>query len=94
MKNIKVKWDDYYQILPIYGRITNVPNHQPDDHDMQGTKLSKSSLAGNPSTSAEESTIPMAKICGPGMSMPIPATTVATLATRRKRGVTLAKEGE
>ena len=34
----------------------------------------------------QEATVPIAKICGPGMSMPIPATTVATLKEREVPG--------
>lgn len=30
------------------------------------------------SLETQDATVPIAKICGPGMSMPIPATTVAT----------------
>ena len=29
LKNMKVSWDDYFQIFPIYGKIQNVWNHQP-----------------------------------------------------------------
>ena len=27
---ILVNWDDYFQYNPIYGKIKNVPGHQPD----------------------------------------------------------------
>ena len=30
LKNMKVKCDDYSQYIYIYGKIKNVPNHQPN----------------------------------------------------------------
>ena len=36
LKNMKVNWDDDSQYFPIYGKIKNVPNHQPvwdNQHD-------------------------------------------------------------
>ena len=29
LKNMKVNWDDYSQDIILYGKIENVPNHQP-----------------------------------------------------------------
>ena len=30
LKNMKVSWDYYSHLFPIYGNIKNNPNHQPD----------------------------------------------------------------
>ena len=45
LKNMKVNWDDYSILFPIYGKIKNVPNHQPDHVGLVLIHLSPLGLA-------------------------------------------------